>query len=95
MTAIYVASQYAPELLGPISVATDSYMALVLIISRDHEGADDAISISEALVRRVPLPGWMFSALRVAQNVEIDDVALAEGARHDFHGCGSSLDAGR
>jgi oxaloacetate decarboxylase beta subunit len=31
-TAIYVASQYAPELLGPISVAAYSYMALVPII---------------------------------------------------------------
>ncbi|MBI2316720.1 MAG: sodium ion-translocating decarboxylase subunit beta [Betaproteobacteria bacterium] len=31
-TAIYVASQYAPQLLGPISVAAYSYMALVPII---------------------------------------------------------------
>ena len=31
-TSIYVASQYAPELLGPISVAAYSYMALVPII---------------------------------------------------------------
>jgi sodium ion-translocating decarboxylase beta subunit len=31
-TAIYVASQYAPHLLGPISVAAYSYMALVPII---------------------------------------------------------------
>jgi carboxybiotin decarboxylase len=31
-TAIYVAAQYAPELLGPISVAAYSYMALVPII---------------------------------------------------------------
>jgi oxaloacetate decarboxylase beta subunit len=31
-TAIYVSSQYAPELLGPISVAAYSYMALVPII---------------------------------------------------------------
>ena len=31
-TAIYVASQYAPELLGAISVAAYSYMALVPII---------------------------------------------------------------
>jgi oxaloacetate decarboxylase beta subunit len=31
-TAIYVASQYAPLLLGPISVAAYSYMALVPII---------------------------------------------------------------
>ena len=31
-TAIYVASQYAPELLAPISVAAYSYMALVPII---------------------------------------------------------------
>jgi len=31
-TAIYVASQYAPQLLAPISVATYSYMALVPII---------------------------------------------------------------
>ena len=31
-TAIYVASQYAPQLLAPISVAAYSYMALVPII---------------------------------------------------------------
>ena len=31
-TAIYVASQFAPQLLGPISVAAYSYMALVPII---------------------------------------------------------------
>jgi len=31
-TAIYVSSQYAPQLLGPISVAAYSYMALVPII---------------------------------------------------------------
>lgn len=31
-TAIYVTSQYAPELLGPISVAAYSYMSLVPII---------------------------------------------------------------
>jgi len=31
-TSIYVASQYAPQLLGPISVAAYSYMALVPII---------------------------------------------------------------
>jgi len=31
-TAIYVASQYAPQLLGPISVAAYSYMALVPVI---------------------------------------------------------------
>jgi sodium ion-translocating decarboxylase beta subunit len=31
-TAIYVASKYAPQLLGPISVAAYSYMALVPII---------------------------------------------------------------
>ncbi|ALK10086.1 sodium ion-translocating decarboxylase subunit beta [Blastochloris viridis] len=31
-TAIYVASRYAPELLGPVSVAAYSYMALVPII---------------------------------------------------------------
>jgi len=31
-TAIYVSAQYAPELLGPISVAAYSYMALVPII---------------------------------------------------------------
>jgi oxaloacetate decarboxylase beta subunit len=31
-TAIYVTSQYAPQLLGPVSVAAYSYMALVPII---------------------------------------------------------------
>ena len=41
-TSIYVATRFAPNLLGPISVAAYTYMALVpLIPAAGHKGADD------------------------------------------------------
>ena len=40
-TVIYVASKYAPHLLGPVSVAAYSYMSLVpLLQPPDHAGPD-------------------------------------------------------
>jgi oxaloacetate decarboxylase beta subunit len=50
-TAIYVASRYAPELLGPVSVAAYSYMALVPIIQPPIMRA-----LTTAKERRIRMP---------------------------------------
>jgi oxaloacetate decarboxylase beta subunit len=52
-TAIYVASQYAPELLGPISVAAYSYMALVPII---QPPIMKALTTQKERTTRMPAP---------------------------------------
>ena len=68
-TSIYVASQFAPDLLGPISVAAYSYMALVPIIqppvvrvlTTRHERMIDMAACTARTCRRPPSsssPSW-------------------------------------